>query len=237
MRTHVSCHVIDSDHLQCNSDSPAGCQRCRILPPLVCCELCNPHLFEDFAKSDPGERPHRARNRTTVKDYEAEHWHMELRNALDNFREMQTIKQFGIARLKNSGSSVIMSDTVLKRIVDCAHAGKIKSKDDLQHETRWSRASTLADDVLSLIAAHQVVPLTNVSVTRIHTCGACSEKGHNSMSIATMFSSILTRHTEANRKCIKHLPRSHHSNKENTPLPSAPTTITLPIDPCSFYSS
>lgn len=160
-----------------------------------------PRLFEEFARSDPGERPHRGRNRATVKDYKAERHHMELCEALDHFREQQTIEQFGLSRLKNTGPSVIMSNAVLKRIVDCAHAGKIKSKDDLQLETRWSRASTFADTILSLITTHCPAPslaplpvdllapaLSNVVPTRIHTCGACGEKGHNSKSIAALLS-------------------------------------------------
>ena len=48
MRVHT-----DSDHLACMPESPNGCQRCIIVPPLVCCELCQPRLFEDFAISDP----------------------------------------------------------------------------------------------------------------------------------------------------------------------------------------
>jgi hypothetical protein len=57
---------------------------------------------------------------------------MELRNALNEFREKETIKKFGLSRLKNSGPGLIMPDAVLKRIVDCAHMQKIGNKDDLQ---------------------------------------------------------------------------------------------------------
>ena len=123
------CLCIASDHLTCQPESSNGCSRCVILPPVVCCELCNPRLFEEFARSDPKARPRRARNRSTIQDYQVGPYDMELRNALNEFREKETIKKFGLSRLKNSGPGLIMPDAVLKRIVDCAHMQKIGNKD------------------------------------------------------------------------------------------------------------
>ncbi|KIM75556.1 hypothetical protein PILCRDRAFT_13474 [Piloderma croceum F 1598] len=143
-----------SDHLACQPESPNGCSRCIILPPLVCCELCNPRLFEEFAQSDPKVRPKRTRNRSTIQDYTVGPYDMELCNALNEFREKETIRKFGLSRLKNSGPGLIMPDAVLKRIVDCAHMQKIGNKDDLQIETRWSRVESFADNILALIKTH-----------------------------------------------------------------------------------
>lgn len=187
----------DSDHLACMPESPNGCQRCIIVPPLVCCELCQPRLFEDFAISDPKLRPKRPRNRSTIKDYKIGRYDMELRNALNEFRENQTIKKFGLSRLKNSGPGLIMPDAVLQRIVDCAHMLKIRSKEDLQIETRWSRTELFADDILALIDVHrdpsaapkppiqQMQPEASADSStpapfRVVTCSRCHMQGHNS---------------------------------------------------------
>ncbi|KIM86617.1 hypothetical protein PILCRDRAFT_4530, partial [Piloderma croceum F 1598] len=143
-----------SDHLACQPESPNGCSRCIILPPLVCCELCNPRLFEEFAQSDPKVRPKRTRNCSTIQDYTVGPYDMELRNALNEFREKETIRKFGLSRLKNSGPGLIMPDAVFKWIVNCAHMQKIGNKDDLQIETRWSRVESFADNILALIKTH-----------------------------------------------------------------------------------
>lgn len=187
--------LIDSDHLVCDPSTPTGCQRCIIRQPTICCELCNPEHFKDFARSDPRLRPKRLRNRSHIPDYKADQHDMSLRDALNEFREQETIKKFGKSRLKNSGPGLIMPNNILQRIVDCVHAQKINSKDDLQLETRWSRVDLFADAVLAIIdmcrrppltpsaANDNASPATNVKkAPKIgqSRCGACGEVGHNS---------------------------------------------------------
>jgi len=122
---------------------------------------------------------------------------MSLRDALNEFREQETIKKFGKSRLKNSGPGLIMPNDILKRIVDCVHAQKITGKDDLQLETRWSRVDLFTDAVLAIIDMCRRPSLTssaaNGNASTIMTsvkkapkigksrCGACGELGHNSM--------------------------------------------------------
>jgi hypothetical protein len=126
---------------------------------------------------------------------------MELRNALNEFREKETIKKFGLSCLKNSGPGLIMPDAVLKRIVDCAHMRKIGNKDDLQIETRWSRVESFADNILALIKTHcdpsiaskapkQVQHSADSTVPRpfkVVTCSRCHQQGHTS----TFFHNVL----------------------------------------------
>lgn len=119
---------------------------------------------------------------------------MELCNALNEFREMETIKKFGLSRLKNSGPGLIMPDAVLKRIVDCAHMQKIGNKDDLQIETRWSRVESFADNILALIKTHCDPSIASKAPKQVQTptdtmaphpfkavtCSRCHQQGHNS---------------------------------------------------------
>ena len=86
-----------------------------------------------------------------ISDYMPDQYDMGLRDALNDFREQETIKKFGKSQLKNSGPGLIMPNDILKRIVDCVHAQKITNKDDLQLETHWSCVDLFADTVLAII--------------------------------------------------------------------------------------
>jgi hypothetical protein len=127
----------------------------------------------------------------------ADQYDMGLCDALNDFREQETIKKFGKSGLKNSGPGLIMPDDILKRIVDCVHAQKIANKDDLQLETRWSRVDLFADAVLAIIdmcrrpslapgAANHDSPALTATIKKVpkvgqSRCGACGEVGHNSV--------------------------------------------------------
>jgi hypothetical protein len=104
----------DSDHLDCQPDSPAGCSRCIIRQPSICCELCNPQLFEGFAQVDLKARPKRPRKRSPIKDYKPDACDLNLRDALHRFRQQETIKKFGHSGLKNSGPGLTMPNEVLQ---------------------------------------------------------------------------------------------------------------------------
>jgi cytochrome c553 len=119
---------------------------------------------------------------------------MKLRDALNEFRKNQTIKKFGLSRLKNSGPGLIMPNAVLQCIVDCVHMLKIRSKDDLQIETRWSRTDVFVDAILALIEAHRdptmapKAPIQQIQAStdstassKVVTCSCCHQQGHNSM--------------------------------------------------------
>src|SRR5882762_8009475 len=96
-------------------------------------------------------RPKWQQNWFHILDYKAEQYNMNLRNALNNFCEEETIKKFGKLGLKNSGPGLIMRNNILQRIVDCTHAQKIINKDHLQLETHWTHVDLFADAVLAII--------------------------------------------------------------------------------------
>ena len=44
-----------------------------------------------------------------------------------------------------------MPEDVLSRLVDCVHAKKIATIDDIKHETRWNQADRFGKDVLHIV--------------------------------------------------------------------------------------
>jgi hypothetical protein len=147
-----------SDHRDCRTDLPDGCPRCVVVKPVVCCELCSPAFFENFAQVNI-EKSKPVPSRSRIKEYIADVKDMNLRDALHIFRRQTTQILFGLACLKNLGPGVFMSNEVLQRIVDCAHEYKIETRDDLAKETRWTGVQNHAVDVITLINTHCPKPM------------------------------------------------------------------------------
>jgi len=59
----------------------------------------------------------------------------KLHTALQDWCDEKTEKEFGRAHLLDLGGMLVMSNTILDRIVDCAHHFKIDTKEDLARET------------------------------------------------------------------------------------------------------
>lgn len=93
-----------------------------MLTPTICCELCTPAHFENFARVSI-EKPKNRSARSTLpeKDYVPASRDVELRAALHTFRKARTLELYGRARLRNLGPGIVMGDDVLQRIIDCAH--------------------------------------------------------------------------------------------------------------------
>jgi hypothetical protein len=62
----------------------------------------------------------------------------KLCEALEDWRDHKTVEIYGCSHLIDLGPTVVMGDTVLDRIIDCAHHEKIKVIQDLHKETHWS---------------------------------------------------------------------------------------------------
>jgi ATP-dependent DNA helicase RecQ len=156
--------ITESDHHDCQSDLPDGCPRCIVRKLAVCCELCSPDFFKNFACVDM-EKTKVLASRSRIKDYTAGPSDMNLRDALHNFRREVVRTKFGLACLKDMGPGVFMSNEVLQRVVDCAHEYKIETKDDLAKETRWTGVHNHAADVIALIKTHRPKPLPTPLLT------------------------------------------------------------------------
>ncbi|KAI6114445.1 hypothetical protein F5141DRAFT_1001899 [Pisolithus sp. B1] len=135
-----------------------------------------------------------------------------LENSLLDWWEEKTSTVYGWVCLNNNGP-VIMSNSTLDCIIDCAHHHKIETCQDLKREMD---SDVYGDEVLTLIQRH-VPPLPSVFISTplscsttssITTptviplpqmCSACSQEGHNVCS----------------HVCLNHPSHISAENKEN----------------------
>ncbi|KAF8179485.1 hypothetical protein K438DRAFT_1938411 [Mycena galopus ATCC 62051] len=187
-----------SDHRECQPRFTNGCPRCVVETPALCCELCSPDDFVDFARvtlAKPKQQPSRSR----LADYVRDKDDCSLRADLHLLRKERTIQVISAASFRSHGAASIMPDEVLDRIVDCAHFHKITTPADLLRETHWHRVAEDGERVLSLISMHKPVPLPAPDALIFGTpsrapnvnsapstskaarrCGNCFQLGHNS---------------------------------------------------------
>ncbi|KAJ7922118.1 hypothetical protein B0H13DRAFT_2267621 [Mycena leptocephala] len=77
-------------------DLEGGCERCKVAPASICCELCTPDQFLDFTQVDlPKTKQQRKRSR--VADYKADRIDFALEADLHAFRKACTIELRGHA--------------------------------------------------------------------------------------------------------------------------------------------
>ncbi|KAK6984413.1 hypothetical protein R3P38DRAFT_2576035 [Favolaschia claudopus] len=193
-----------STHVQCRPDLPAGCPRCVVSNSKICCELCSPDEFADFAQVDiPKAKPQASRSR--IPNYSTDASDMALRAALHSFRKSRTAEVFGPFHFRKHGAGGIMANEVLDRIADCAHFHKIQTTADLARETDWHRITEDGTQILALITQHRPIPVpaaptphpllplnTNTSVystPKNRKCSKCGLSGHIGM-LFSMFSRI-----------------------------------------------
>ncbi|KAJ7169359.1 hypothetical protein C8R43DRAFT_876497, partial [Mycena crocata] len=145
------------DHLACRPDLEGGCTRCKIAPSSICCALCTPNEFEDFARVNLPKNKQQPK-RTNIANYKADRVDFALRDDLIAFRKSRTVELRGTAYYRNLGGAYIMPDEVLQRIVDCARSHKVQTTADLLKETRWHRVPEDGEQVLALILQHRPPP-------------------------------------------------------------------------------
>lgn len=182
MFTTLAFHPTD-----CRPDLPSGCPRCGENASFVCCDIENPDIFRSLPI--PPLKINRAMQRSRVEPVKVEERtdaDTKLINALEDWREETTKTCYGEAFLLDFGPSLIMSTTILDRIVNCVHHNKILSLQDLARETRWDEVSRYGAELLTLIQAIHPTQ-TNDSETLFSTgptpkkmrCGSCGQLGHN----------------------------------------------------------
>ncbi|KAI5982404.1 P-loop containing nucleoside triphosphate hydrolase protein [Pisolithus albus] len=150
--------AAEADHLMCDTDRPVGCDHCRIILASVCCDIHHPEEFLNLMSSilkSPTAPP-----RSRIPKYDPTQRDHTLQNALDEWREQTTSAVYGWHHLNDIGPSIVMCNTTLGRIVNCAHHHKINSIQDLRRETAWPDADRYGGEVLSLIQRH-AVPLAS----------------------------------------------------------------------------
>ncbi|KAI6026279.1 hypothetical protein BKA83DRAFT_4050317 [Pisolithus microcarpus] len=237
-------NAAEADHLVCDTERAVGCDRCRITPASVCCDIHHPDEFTNLMSSVP--KPPPAPPRSRIPKYDPSPHDHTLRNALEEWREQTTSAVYGWHHLNDIGPCIVMCNATLERIVDCAHHHKISTIQDLKRETTWLDADQYGGEVLSLIRRHAAPlvslfistplretmspsnvlttshaspsPTPNSIITRRKAkCSACGQEGHNGkLSRPSIIDPSLITDLARNRICPR---RSSHAisavGKEN----------------------
>ena len=121
--------------------------------------------------------------------------HQDLRLALFKWRDAKALEMFPEAMVREFGSDLFLSNDLVGRIVNCAHAGKLSTCEDLYKETKWRRDwvdefgtsllvvvgtfSSLQPGSTSVSSTAEALPSTSATRQQ-RNCGACGKPGHNS---------------------------------------------------------
>ncbi|KAG1883258.1 hypothetical protein F4604DRAFT_1879014 [Suillus subluteus] len=144
--------AADFDHHNCDPEHIMGCLRCLISQAVVCCDIHHPDHFATY--SSPTDEPSTISRHSRITKYKQEAPDLALQDALDDWREEKTISIYGWAHLSDLGPSLILPNSTLDRIVDCAHHRKIRSTLDLKKETGWTDADRFGSEIIMLIQRH-----------------------------------------------------------------------------------
>ena len=159
--------TADSDHLECDPQSAEGCSHCHIMQPTVCCDIHDPSAFSSFEADAPCTS--RATQRSRLPKYMQTVQDRALGDALHGWREDKTSALFGWAALNDFGPCLVMPNSILECIVDCAHHNKIETLQDLKKETGWTEADRLGSEVIALVQHHvppRSSPLVSTPLSR-----------------------------------------------------------------------
>ncbi|KDQ57303.1 hypothetical protein JAAARDRAFT_107435, partial [Jaapia argillacea MUCL 33604] len=124
------------DHLECDTSSPAGCQRCAPKTPTICCDLCKPDAFTHL-KTTTSISASKTMRKSHIKPYNTGSQEISLRSALLTWHDEKARLKFPSAVFTNFGGNLVMTTSVIQRVVDCAQSSKLASKEDLCRELAW----------------------------------------------------------------------------------------------------
>ncbi|KIM51721.1 hypothetical protein SCLCIDRAFT_12054 [Scleroderma citrinum Foug A] len=113
--------------------------------------------YSDHLECDPHtDVPHtsRAAQRFHPPKYMQMEQDRALGDALHDWQEDKTSALFGWAALNDFGPCLVMPNSILNCIINCAHYNKIKTLQDLKKETGWTKANKLGSEVITLIQCH-----------------------------------------------------------------------------------
>ncbi|KAH9919665.1 hypothetical protein B0H21DRAFT_702082, partial [Amylocystis lapponica] len=157
-----------------------------------------------------------------------------LLTALINWRNTTAVAKFGDPAVKNNGGKLFLPMPILKRIVECARAGKISSLDQLKKETSWRSdwVTEYGSEIINIVRIayppHPPPPATILVQTRTPTggesnggtstdvirkrraptCSRCHEVGHTSEFFSVHWFSSLARCSLRSKQELRCAPRS-----------------------------
>ena len=150
----------EDEHLDCSSDSPLGCSRCRPNPSRLCCDVCTPTLLADFEILLNLDTTAQSRTgRSTVRKHDPTSLDMALQDKLEQWREDTAKEVWGAALYHNYGPKVFLSDELLDRILLCTGTGKLLSASDIAKETGWVDAVEFGSSILNVVQKVHHLPM------------------------------------------------------------------------------
>ena len=147
-------------------------------------------------RNDVPNKPPRAPNKITVKEFIRSGNEDRLVQALYDWRKEQTLSLYGPWIVDDFGPDIFMHFSFIDRIVGLAHEHRLKSPKDIIEQVRWNQAGKYAPLILDLIRRHCPEPLppspfvttpmplrqgTGNDATRPRAaprCSRCGELGH-----------------------------------------------------------
>ncbi|KIJ09489.1 hypothetical protein PAXINDRAFT_17430 [Paxillus involutus ATCC 200175] len=162
------------------------------MEPAVCCDIHKPTAFSQYDSNIP--KPARSAQRSRLPKYTKGKHDYDLQDALHDWREEKTADMYGWACLNDHGPSLVILNSILDRIIDCAHHGKIHTSQDLQKETGWTDSEKDGSEILSLLTAHA--------------------PPRQSLLVATPL-----RHNTTNNPMLLHVPTASGMQRERVELP------------------
>ncbi|CDO76692.1 hypothetical protein BN946_scf184975.g1 [Trametes cinnabarina] len=232
-------YIIEADEERCMADTGRDCSRCSLPPSTVCCSLCTPShpLFSMLASIDePLDKPKASRTSQVDSKYTFNPRDIKLRDGLHALRRENTVRLFGLSHLDELGPGAVMSDEILKRIIDCARVYKLRDIEALYRETKWHRAHELGEAVLRLV--HEVYPapvplapvdaaLSGREMLDAHQQSSSSKSGPSRIQRRCSACGAFG-HIKTNVSCPRYTPRTpiQRAGKENATPSSAPARLT-----------
>lgn len=169
--------------------------------------MCNQEHFATVGVVS-SQAPKPAPRKSHIKPFETTSGDRDLRTALREWRDAQALIKYGSSTCRTYGSKLLMSDEIVSRIVECAHAHKLGTLANLRKETHWRNdfVDEYGPSILALVQAHhpisapsvpsepstslpgEAAPTSGVVPSapaanrkrRPPTCSRCRQVGHNS---------------------------------------------------------
>lgn len=128
--------LVSDGHHRCDPVILGGCQRCRPKHGTICCDRCHPTFRDEF--SIPHDPKKSTQRRSVIPVLYTRHpQHSVLKEAIHEWREIQTLRRFGPGAARRLGDELLMSDEVLERIMGCWTFHKITEVSHFRRETNW----------------------------------------------------------------------------------------------------
>ncbi|KAG1764631.1 hypothetical protein EDD22DRAFT_775836, partial [Suillus occidentalis] len=157
-------NTADSDHLDCNTEQPSGCQRCCLSQlTSICCDIHHLNHFTQYTARI--KKPTMMPQHSHIAKYKKTTNNFTFQDALDEWCEQKTVKVYGWYHLNDLSPTVVILNTMLDHIVDYVHYHKIQNVLDLKKKTGWMDVKNFGEEVIAIIKKYVPPPHSVLFVT------------------------------------------------------------------------